>query len=924
MEEHSKPGCTRIQQSLCSLWEFMWGDEVRFPSAPALPFKGLSQTPLPPLAVGADPRWEPVNLPHCFNADELNREKIPSSGQLANGAGAGFAGYGSAINPSSYYRGPVWYRRFLSLPECWSTRRLFLRFEGVNQSCTLFLNGREVGRHHGGYTAFCFEITGDFQFGGDNWIHIRVTNAHDEEVLPTGGDLGHFGGIYRPVHLLATSSVHFDCLHYGGPGVYVDASTGSDKEWMLRVSARIANDSASDALVRLVSLLRDPNGLEVLKCSRDFAQAAGDLAEIEMDSPPVPAPALWSPGNPALYRVEHRLETADGTLLDSLVTPLGFRSLAVDAQKGFLLNGSRLPIRGIGRHQDSAGRGYATPREVLLQDTRRIKEMGANFQRAHYPLPLCVTEECDRLGLLSWVKIPVMDKTGSSEAYLQNAVTMLREMVWQHYNHPSVALWGFACEALGDADWFWPKPVDPARLKRHFRETRDFMRAMRAEIRAVDTSRPVCNDFHTDPNVEWYRDSGLLDLDDLNGWNIYQGWYHGSLATIGGVLDMTRLLAPSQPYLIAEFGAGTDTRVHSYEPTIYDMSPEHAGRLHTAYLEVAARRPWLAGMFVWTLADFQRTSIGDTMHRINNKGMLTSDRRVKDTFYLYKAHWNPEPMVRIAEHDWSCRADVSSSDQAVIPITIYSNLPEVELIHNGITLGRRQPVNRSATWEVPCVHGANVIEATGKTRTGLLQDRMLLQMNLFPEPLSRWKRRGEMLGLNIGNERCHLHDPALGQCWLPDRPHRAGAFGHIGGRCYRHWPAIPAWEGIRDGVRDHIHGTSMVPLFQTFRIGIEEVRFDAADGLYEVTLGFCEPFDEAARKDPGNPTGADTNGRRIFSVSINGTTVLDKLDPAGRFGPRIAISESFVAEATGGKGLSIRFHPLAGEPILSAAGILRI
>ena len=186
-------------------------------------------------------------------------------------------------------------------------------------------------------------------------------------------------------------------------------------------------------------------------------------------------------------------------------------------------------MRGVGRHQDFEALGYATPAATLAEDTRMIKTMGANAMRSHFPHGAAVYDTCDQHGLLVWAKIPVMDKMNESQEFLENSREMFLEMIHQLGHHPSIILWGYCCEILGDADWFWEKPQDPERLKEHFEAALRFCKSLDDLAKEVDPARPTCNDFHTDPNPQWYRETGLTEVNDVNSWNIYHGWYHENL-----------------------------------------------------------------------------------------------------------------------------------------------------------------------------------------------------------------------------------------------------------------------------------------------------------------------------------------------------------------------------------------------------------
>jgi len=868
----------------------------------------------PPVDIGD---WETVDLPHTWNAEDLIAD-IPTV-QSGESAVDEFAGYGSS-GDFNYYRGVGWYHRKLPLESDAGQDRVFLQFDGANQDAVVYVNSREVGKHFGGYTAFCFDVTQYLTFDGEDTVSVKLSNAHNEDVPPIGGDLGHFGGIYRHVHLVRTSPVHFDIVSYGASGILTDTPQVSAAKAIVRVRTSIINAGNTLRKLHLRSIVAGAAGSCVLEINTTLDIAAGATVETCELSNLLLKPRLWSPEDPYLYRVRHELLDVDtGELLDEHVTPLGFRWFSIDADKGFLCNGQRCQIRGIGRHQDYAGRGYAVSYETLLTDTHEIKELGANFMRGHYPLVDEVYSACDQFGIMCWVKIPVMDKVGLSLEFRGNTEQMLREMVFQLYNHPAIIIWGYMCEVLGDADWFWPKPQDPDRLAEYQRTAYELARELQDLTKQLDPSRLIGNDFHMEPSPQWYRDSGLTEVNDFNGWNLYHGWYHASLKELPEALAQTREFAPDQPYVIAEFGAGTDRRLHSHEPTIYDMTPEYAERLHQTYLAEVVRHTWIAGMFIWTLSDFQRNSVGDTMKHVNNKGMLTGNRQRKDTFYLYKAHWNPTPMVYIAAHDWFERvAEADTEGIAVAPISIYTNQSEIELFHDGISLGIRIPDACIAIWDVGFHAGENKLQAVA----GDFSDELDIDYQMISVDLKNWNNPNQKLCVNVGQSRVYFNDPITGDRWLPDQSYTDGSFGHLDGDSYRTWTSSEAWDGIREGVRHSIHNTELDPVFQTFLVGLTSYKFDVPDGEYLVELYLTEPFSLATRCKTEEKTGADAAGKRVFSLSVNDESVCKELDLAGQFGAQTAVIKKINIVVENNRGIEIRLAPVIGEPVLSGITII--
>src|SRR5919198_3157821 len=372
-----------------------------------------------------DSRWATVNLPHTWNAADTQDDE------------------------PGYRRGVGWYRKRLSLPPGLEGKRLFLYFEGANQVAEVFVNGRSVGRHRGGYTAFAFDITDAVGgAGGQNLIAVRVDNSHDKDIPPLEADFDFYGGIYRNVWLVATEPVHISLLDHASPGVYVDTPAVSASSATVRVRGTLVNDGGGARSVRVVSTVFDPAGERVASMTSALAVGAGQEASFEQSSRAIPRPRLWAPDHPALYTVSVRVYVG-ARLVDGVESPLGFRWFSVDAERGFFLNGEPLKLRGVNRHQDRAGLGNAVPDPLHVRDMEIIKAMGANFVRlAHYPQAPSVIAAADRLGLILWEEIPIVNYITTSEAFTRNCEEMLTEMIRQHYNHPSVLMWGYMNEIL--------------------------------------------------------------------------------------------------------------------------------------------------------------------------------------------------------------------------------------------------------------------------------------------------------------------------------------------------------------------------------------------------------------------------------------------------------------------------------------------
>lgn len=573
-----------------------------------------------------DSAWKTVELPHTWNTED------PFDDQ------------------PGYRRGPSWYRRTLHLGPQLAGKRLFLHFEGAHQFAQVFVNGRPAGQHKGGYTAFTFEITDLVEFndaGAAAVLAVRVDNSHDTSIPPLAIGYAFYGGIYRDVWLIATDPLHFDLLDHGSPGIYVDTPDVSAQSGTVRVRGAVLNQSGEVRDLRVVTMVLDADNRPVTRVETPLAVAAGGRAEFEQLSDPVNSPHLWSPDDPHLYRVCCAIEDSNG-LRDAYKSGLGFRWFEFDAQKGFSLNGRRLFLRGASRHQDYQGLGSALPNWMHRSDLEWLKRMGGNFIRlAHYPQEQEVLDAADRLGLIVWEEIPIVTTMSTTPAFAETARTNLTEMIRQHYNHPSVMMWGYMNEVL--LGW---KPRRP-RADQHFPEkVVPLARELEELARGEDPTRTTVMAMHTSI---YYDRAGISKVPMVAGWNIYFGWYGNVLGEFGNFLDRQHEAFPDRPIIVSEYGAGSDARLHSLNPHRFDHTTEYMFAYHESYWQQIKARPWLAGSLIWNQFDFSQPGVGDSMPHVNQKGMLTWDRKPKDVYYFYQANWVGDPVIHIASREWSRR-----------------------------------------------------------------------------------------------------------------------------------------------------------------------------------------------------------------------------------------------------------------------------
>jgi beta-galactosidase len=816
-------------------------------------------------------QWENVNIPHTWNAHDVLDDK------------------------PGIYTGVCWYKKKLFIPEHMQQKQLYIYFEGANQDATVFINDTEVGQHFGGYTAFCFNITDFVNPEKENILSVKLDNSLNPDVPPVGGDMERFGGIYRDVYLISLNDIHFDIGFFASSGVFVTTPKVDGKSAEIIIKSKIYN--ADNQKLNVVHSLVNQKGTNVQSVStRTKSKTAESKMKLEK-------PELWGPDNPILYTLKSQIINKKGEILDEIFQQIGFRGLGADKDKGILLNGEPIFIKGIGKHQDYDKLGYAVPNEILRNDVVLLKKMGANLLRSHYPLDPITYDACDELGVMAWGKIPIMDKVNHTPEFMKNTKNMMQEVMYQNYNRPSFILWGFACEIFGDMDWYWPKPQDPEKVKENLKQTEAFSNEMEQFMREINPYRLTANDFHTDPTPEFYKKANQTSLQMVNGWNLYQGWYHNNLDSIDWAFKTFRAYNPEVPFLIAEFGAGSDTRLHAYEPTIFDFTTEYQDIFHEAYLNKVKNYDFVHGMCIWTLVDFQVAKRADAVPHINSKGMLRADRTPKDSYYLYQANWSKKPMVHIAARDWTKRKELVEGNTATRPIRIYSNQPEVELFLNGKTLGSKKIKQHIATWNVPFTEGENHLFAKAPHPSGHIVDHLDINFTFIPKDLQNSEFPKDGLCINAGQSRTFFIDDLTGNIWMPDKQFDKGNYGHQKGEYHRSWPHMQAWEGIREGVGQNIKGTAIDPVYQTFLTGIDEYTIDVPKGSYTITLLFAEPFGTKA-------------GERVFDVKVNGQVVFKELDLAKQFGNSVAVERS--AEiAADENGIRIILSPVTGETVLN-------
>lgn len=838
--------------------------------------------------------WEQVAIPHSWNKYDVNDDQ------------------------PGYYRGDGWYTRTLVLPDSWKNKEIYLDFEGANQQTTVYLNGKKIASHTGGYTGFHVNISKYADFNsGSNELSVKVNNAFNADVPPLSADFTFFGGLYRDVHLTALEKIHFSMDDHGSKGIFVSTPEVTAAKASVKLRGSISNHSGKAEKLLINCTLNYKGKLIAIQ---NKTVTAGLETTFEINLPEISRPELWSPDSPSLYTVTTTIKHAsDGVVLDQLTTPLGFRWFKFDADKGFFLNGKALKLIGASRHQDYKDMANAVPDQLAVRDVELLKEMGGNFLRvAHYPQDQSVLEACNRLGILCSVEIPVVNAITESEGFAANSKTMQLEMIKQNFNHPSVIIWAYMNEVLLRLPSFGN---DTLRREVYLNNVAGLARQLEALTRKTDPSRYTMIPNHGNFNL--YHRVGLTKIPMLVGWNLYQGWYSGRLQGFADFLDMHHKLLPEKPVLVTEYGADADSRINSNQPVRFDKSIEYAVNYHRFYLKAMLDRPFVAAGIAWNLADFSSEERMETDPHINNKGLLTIGRKPKDTYYFYQARLLKQPFLKIGMGSREVISGIANAGNTLPQaVRVYSNQAQVALVLNGKNIGTKPTSDGMASFTVVFKAGLNVLQATANANGQVLTDQYTVQAKLIPQQLNSTDLPFESLNVSMGDTRFFTEELS-GQVWLPEQPYVKGSWGYTGGTRF----AMTDTARLSFGSNKAISGSTLDAVYQTQRIGIENFKADVLPGEYEVTFHFAElqsvGQQQALAYDLGPTTAIKEEFEgRSFDVQLNGHTIMQSI--GSNLQTARAFSFKTPVHVTGNNGIVIDFIPVKGASILNGIQIRRI
>ena len=595
-----------------------------------------------------------IDLPHTWNAED------------------GFDG------GNDYFRGSCLYTKTLVKSELPASDLYYLEFRGANASADVYVNGKKLAHHDGGYSTWRVNITEDLTESTE--IAVVVENSINETVYPQMADFTFYGGLYRDVNVICVSRSHFDLDYYGAPGIKI-TPTVNGKDATVEVEAFVKDLTDAQTLVYTIY---DKEENELYRAETRDSKATFEIKDVH----------LWhGRRDPYLYCCEVEI-VEGGEVLDNVCSRFGCRYFEIDANRGFILNGEEYPLRGVSRHQDRWGVGNALLPEHHAEDIDLIMEVGATTIRlAHYQHDQYFYDLCDEKGLVIWAEIPYISRhmpTGR-----ENTISQMKELISQNYNHASIVVWGLSNEisiAGSDDD-----------LLENHRILNDLVHEMDKTRKTTIAAVSMCK-----------MDDPYLQIPDVVSYNHYFGWYGGETSMNGPWFDKFHEKHPNIPIGCSEYGCEA-LNWHTSNPKQGDYTEEYQAYYHEELIKQLFTRKYMWATHVWNMFDFgadARAEGGENGQ--NHKGLVTMDRKYKkDAFYAYKAHLvsaDDDAFVHICGKRYVDRAE------DVTRVTVYSNLPEVELFVNGESVGKQASENHFFYFEIKCEGELKLEAVAGECR----------------------------------------------------------------------------------------------------------------------------------------------------------------------------------------------------------------
>lgn len=622
-------------------------------------------------------RWNWVNIPHTWNN--------------IDGQDGG----------NDLYRGTAFYAKELEKMDLPKADRYFLEIQGANSSAILYINGKKLANHDGGYSTWRVDITDALE--DKNLFIFEVDNSQNDRVYPQNADFTFYGGIYRDLNIIAVNESHFDLEYYGTPGIKVTPEVvGKDAKVEVEVFVKNAKETQ-----KLVYTLKDAEGNVV---AEKETPASETVASFEIENV-----HLWhGKKDPYLYTAEVCLK--DEEVLDNVSARFGCRTFEIHPENGFILNGEEYPLRGVSRHQDRWGIGNALLKEHHDEDMDLICELGATTIRlAHYQHDQYFYDLCDERGMVVWAEIPYISTHMPNGR--ENTISQMKELVVQNYNHPSIIVWGLSNEITmhGDSD-------------EDLRENHVILNDLVHEMDKTRLTTMACVSMCS-------MDDPYVQIPDTVSYNHYFGWYGGDTSQNGPWFDEFHAKYPNIPIGCSEYGCEA-LNWHTSDPQQGDYTEEYQAYYHEELIKQFYTRKYMWATHVWNMFDFgadSRNEGGENGQ--NHKGLITFDRKYKkDSFYAYKAWLSDEPFVHICGKRYVDRVEETTK------VTVYSNQPEVELFANGVSLGKQTCPEHFFYFEVPNTGETTLVAVAGDCK----DESFIRKVEVFNEEY-RLKEKGAIL-----------------------------------------------------------------------------------------------------------------------------------------------------------------------------------
>ena len=607
----------------------------------------------------------------------------------ANGIGIDIPHTWNAIDGqdggNDYYRGTCYYIKEFNKPEMNEKEQAYLEFRGVSSSADVYVNGKHLGHHDGGYSTFRVNMTE--VLNNKNTLVVAVDNAPNRKVYPQKADFTFYGGIYRDVFMLIVPEEHFTVDYYGTPGISV---TPLLEETYAKVTVKAFVQNG-----KMVRFTIDGVGSMESEVISGSAQAEFMIEKVH----------LWDGvKDPYLYTAKAEL-LSGGIAVDEIQTHFGCRTFHFDNEKGFFLNGRSYPLRGVSRHQDRRGVGNALTKDMHKEDIALIREVGANTIRlAHYQHDQYFYDLCDEEGFILWAEIPYI--TEHMPEGRENTISQMTELIIQNYNHPSIICWGLSNEITTTCG------VTEDLIQNH--------RLLNDLCHRLDSTRPttMAHVFILDP------EDSLVDLPDISSYNLYFGWYVGEAKDNDIWFDEFHMKFPNRIIGLSEYGADASHLLHDSKPEKSDYTEEYQAIYHEHMLKMISERPYIWSSHCWNMFDFAADGRDEANDKgVNHKGLVSFDRKVKkDAFYIYKAYLAEDPFVHL------CGSRYVDRTEEVTEIKVYSNLQKIILYCDGEFIAEQEG-NKIFKFMLP-ITGEHTIEA----KNGDYADRIQIRKVDEPNP----------------------------------------------------------------------------------------------------------------------------------------------------------------------------------------------